>query len=141
MWIVDEILSSLKNCRCNYFNYHVHDFVVHIFVLVHLPTVETRHFGNFRVYIVGSTWPKAHSVSLFVDCTLLMLPEFFRHCHFFYRSMVLPPTIIVIEGAVFWKIMKTTSYFLEWPSSSEVGCALIERHFILFRAVGREASL
>ena len=85
---------------------------------------------------MGSTWPKAHSVSLFVDCTLLMLPEFFRHCHFFYRSMVLPPTIIVIEGAVFWNIMKTTSYCSEWPSSSEVGCVLIERHFILFRRLG-----
>ena len=27
-----------------------------------------------------------------------------------YRSMVFPPTIIIIEGAVFWNIMKTTSY-------------------------------
>ena len=93
--IVDEIISTAM-------------FMTLLFTYLYLCIYQLWNCGNqtlgdvshFRVDIEGSTWPKAHSVSLFVDCTLLMLPEFSLSLSY-YRSMVFSPTIIIIEGAVF----------------------------------------
>ena len=104
--IVDEILSSLPKIVDEMISTTM--FMTLLFTYLYLCIYQLWNCGNqtlgdvshFRVDIEGSTWPKAHSVSLFVDCTLLMLPEFSLSLSY-YRSMVLSPTIIIIEGAVF----------------------------------------
>ena len=106
MRIVDEILSSLPKIVDEMISTTM--FMTLLFTYLYLCIYQLWNCGNqtlgdvshFRVDIEGSTWPKAHSVSLFVDCTLLMLPEFSLSLSY-YRSMVLSPTIIIIEGAVF----------------------------------------